>query len=358
MSEPIVIQCPTCSKKFKLPAKPPAVFTCTQCQTPMDLSAFRDAAAAAKPTKQAVTGGLEGSRSSRLAGRGARARLRRSRDGGDDEGGEGGGGLPPKKDNSQAMVIGSLIGLVVVGGLALVLMKGKKSEPPPPVAKTAPATDGGLPMDTGTSAATPAPSGAAPTAGAPAGTPAGGAPAAAPSGTAPSGTAPAGAPAGTPAAPPPAKGSIHEVGHHPDATDDEQRQIDQLIQKAIFESGGADSRDAGKALVALGYKAAPRLINVFHTVKTGEGFDELQGRVKASVADGLLRKIDGFQERLRRNKTQIKATSDAKFAEATAKGWMLWWDTGTWKDKPQKPWDERIDGAEEEARKAGESDDK
>ena len=88
MSEPIVIQCPTCSKKFKLPAKPPAVFTCTQCQTPMDLSAFREAAAATKPTKQEVTGGLEGARSSRLAGRGARARLRRSRDGGGEE--EGG----------------------------------------------------------------------------------------------------------------------------------------------------------------------------------------------------------------------------------------------------------------------------
>ncbi len=143
------------------------------------------------------------------------------------------------------------------------------------------------------------------------------------------------------------------MGHHPEATPEEQAQIDQLVQKAVFENAGGDSRDAGKALVALGYKAAPRLINVFHTIKSGEGFDDLQGRMKAGVADGLLRKIDGFQERTRRNKNPIKATSDAKFAESTAKGWLLWWDTGVWKEKPQKPWDERIDGAEEEARKAG-----
>ncbi len=250
-------------------------------------------------------------------------------------------------------MIGSLIGLVVIGGLALVLMRKKKpADEPAPVAKTAPA-DEGLPMGGTPTGTAPASTGAAPAAGTPAtGTPTAGTPA---------GTAPADGTSGAtpaPATPPPAKGTIHEVGHHPDATADERTQIDQLVQKAIFENAGAESRDAGKALVALGYKAAPRIINVFHTVKAGEGFDDLQGRVKASVADGLLRKIDGYQERLRRNKTQIKATSDAKFAESTAKGWVLWWDTGTWKDKPQKPWDERIDGAEEEARKAGESGDK
>ena len=258
----------------------------------------------------------------------------------------------------MAELIGSLIGLVVIGGIALVVLKKKKpADEPAPVAKTAPVADEGLPMGSTPAGTAPAAMGGAPAAGTPAaGTPAAGTPAA---GT-PSGTAPADGTSGAtpPATPPAAKGTIHEVGHHPDATAEEKAQIDQLIQKAIFESGGADSRDAGRALVALGYKAAPRLINVFHTVKTGEGFDDIQGRMKAGVADGLLRKIDGYQERMRRNKSAIKATSDAKFAESTAKGWVLWWDNGVWKDKPQKPWDERIDGAEEEARKAGESGDK
>ena len=96
-------------------------------------------------------------------------------------------------------------------------------------------------------------------------------------------------------------------------------------------------------------KAAPRLINVFATVSLGEGFGDIQGRMKCGVADALLRRIDGYIERKKspRN-TPIKATSDPKWVEKIARYWTAWWLNGEWKT-PNKPWDDRVDGNREEA---------
>lgn len=362
MSEPLVIQCPSCSKKFKLSGTPPAIFTCTQCQTPMDLSAFRPAAPVAAPragsrsapasggsrAASKATGGLEGKASSRLAGRGARARLRRDRDG---EGGEDGGrpGLPRKKDGNQALIIGSLIGLVVMGGLAL-LVSSKKDPPAAPPATTAGAgTSSALPTGS-TGDPVSSPSGTSSGTGPAAPSPTGSTTAPTPSGT---GEAPAAMASAPP--PPPAgqRGQLRELDHHPDATGDERATIDRLVQMAVFENLGGDSRTAGNQLVAMGHKAMPRLINVFNTVRVSEGFGDINGRVKASVADGLLRRIDGYQERVRKIRRSIAATSDEAWAMGVAKSWFAYWDGGTWRESPHKPWDERIDGAAEEEAKRG-----
>lgn len=328
------IQCPTCSKRFRLPANPPAVFACTGCGTPMDLSAFRTAPAA--PAAAAGGGGRPSGahRSGRSAGAAAaRMRHRRAEEAGEeDEGGRR--GPPPKKDNANMAIVWSLIGLVVIGGIALIASKRSKPSTPAEPDKTTAGANGGP--------------GASPSAPA-APTPAPGTGPAAPSGAGGgSSTPPAGTPSGSgepamsdaPKAPPAAKGTLHEVGHHPEASDDEKAQIDKLIQTAVFESAGADSRDAEKQLVAIGMKAAPRLINVFYTVKQSEGFEERLGKMKAAIADRILRKIDGYQERKRKSMSAIVAASDPKFVESSAKSWMLWWDNELWKN-PMKPWDPR-----------------
>lgn len=364
MSEPLVIQCPSCSKKFKLSGTPPAIFTCTQCQTPMDLSAFRPAAPVAAPragsrsapasggsrAASQATGGLEGKASSRLAGRGARARLRRDRDGGGERGEDGGRpGLPRKKDGSQALIIGSLIGLVVMGGLALLVFSKKDPPAPPPATTAGTGTPSALPTgSSGDPVATPS---ATPTAPEPA------APTASGTATAPPPANAGEAPPAMASAPPPPpagqRGQLRELDHHPDATADERATIDRLLQMAVFENLGGDSRAAGNQLVAMGHKAMPRLINVFNTVRISEGFGDINGRVKASVADGLLRRIDGYQERVRKIRRSISATSDENWATGVARSWVTYWDSGTWRENPHKPWDERIDGAAEEEAKRG-----
>ncbi len=142
---------------------------------------------------------------------------------------------------------------------------------------------------------------------------------------------------------------LHAVGQHPEATPDEQQKIDALIQKAVFENAGADSRRAETELVGIGVKAAPRLINVFFTVKSGEGFSTREGLMKCHVADSVLRRIDGWIERGNspRN-TPISAASDPVWAERIMKMWTKWWDDELYK-KPLKPWDERVDGRREDA---------
>ena len=115
---PDVIQCPTCSKKFKLPEKPPAIFTCTGCGTAMDLSAFRSAAAAAAPAapeaeasagpRRERAGKSARASSARSSSRGASraaagSKARRGR--GDEEEGDGDGRRAAPKKGNPAVVM-------------------------------------------------------------------------------------------------------------------------------------------------------------------------------------------------------------------------------------------------------------
>lgn len=364
MADDNVIQCPTCGKKFKLPARPPATFACTQCATVMDLSGFRteEAAAPAATGAPSRAGGARSGGSGRTGGRtsggaaAARARRARAQAAGDDDEEEGGGrgGLPPKK-KSNAVIWGSFAGMVVVLFLALVLLNKKKVEE---VSKKPPA-------GTGATASVEPETPPTPPAMAGSGTPA----PAGPAGDATAGMGGTAAMDGEPAAmesaagmegetPPapsgpyvnPSKLSFAALGHHPEASAEDKAQIDALIQKAVFENAGRDSRDAGHELVSkYGMKAAPRLVNVFATVSMGEGFGEIQGRMKCGVADGLLRRIDGYIERKKSPRvTPIKAQSDAKWVEKVARYWTAWWLNGEWQT-PNKPWDERVDGNREDA---------
>ena len=309
---PQLIECPTCQKKFKLPDRPPATFTCTGCQTVMDLSGFRETAPEAPPAAAAATGGVARTSSRTSAGAGGRpsksrggaapssgARSsrssasagRRARGAGDDDGDER---APEKKPNTALVV--SLVGLVVVGGIAFLALRTKERATTPGPAVAGAPTDAGM-------------------AGAPA------------MAAEPAMTEPA---MEDPATPPPAKyvspGKVqfHPVDHHPDATPEERTKIDELMQKAIFENAGSDSREAERQLVAIGMKAAPRLINVFSTIKMGEGFDDRIGKIGCSVADGILRRIDGYIERsLSPKNTPIKPQSETTWVEKVARYWLV-----------------------------------
>ena len=343
------IQCPTCAKKFKLPERPPATFTCTGCQTVMDLSGFRAAPAApaaapeaqaapSSPTSRKGSHGRAGSASARLK---ARARRTGGDEGEDDEEGGRGRGGAPKKDNNTLIIV-SLIGFVVVVGIAFLVLRKKKDDPPKTVATTA----GGVAAAEPTAPST-APS-TAPAAGM-ASAPATGAPSATGAEPGMEGDKPAEPPKFVP----PSKVTFHPVEHHPDATPEEREKIDQLIQKAVFENAGADSRTAGHELVAIGMKAAPRLINVFSTVKMGEGFTDPMGRIKCAVAEALLRRIDGYIERsLSPKNPPIKGQSDPSWVDRCTRYWLSWWDSGKYQT-PQKPWDERIDGNRDDAPDTG-----
>lgn len=361
-----IIQCPTCSKKFKLPERPPATFTCTSpnCGTVMDLSGFRAAAPEAAPAEPAApaaaptstrasssgarasgarrSSSTSGTRSSTRSGARAGARAGRGRGGDDEEDGGGRSGPPPK---SNAVLIGSMIGMVVlIGVLFLVLRHKDEPHKPAPVATTGGAGDAagtapGVPAmaDPGMGA-TPAMADAAM-----------GADAATTDASTPE---PAmGEHEATYVAP--SKVQFHPIEHHKDASADERTKIDQLVQTAVFENAGRDSQLAGDELVTMGVKAAPRLINVFSTVKMGVGFDDRLGKIQCSVADQLLRRIDGYIERsLSPRNTPLKGQSDTKWVEKVARYWISWWDSEKYKT-PQKPWNERIDGNREDAPEGG-----
>jgi hypothetical protein len=336
---PDVIQCPTCSKRFKLPERPPAVFTCTGCGTAMDLSAFRAAAPAAAAAAPSETGdassAASASRRSSRAGSSSRpgsrtsaragARGRRDR-GGDDEG-EGGHGLPPKKSNAMVWVaIGA--GVVIIFGVILATQSGPKTSE---VGADTLARQAAAEREKAAAAAA------------------------------------AAAAASTPAAmtdePPPeppkehvtaAKVQMKDLGHHPDSTEDEKQQIDTLVQQAVFQDLGRDSQRAENKLVEIGVKAAPRLISVFGTVKAGETFEDKQGRKKCGVADSILRRIDGWLDRKSNGRLPlIRAATQARDVEHIGKQWYVWWENGLYKE-PKKPWDERSEGNRGEGRAAPE----
>src|SRR5262245_65604488 len=90
-----LIQCPACSQKFNLQGRLPALFTCTKCQQPMDLTGFpgyvpEEPAAPARASAPERGGGRSSAR--RGGGRG------RGRDEEDDD--DRRGKFVPKKDHT------------------------------------------------------------------------------------------------------------------------------------------------------------------------------------------------------------------------------------------------------------------
>jgi hypothetical protein len=343
------IACPTCQKKYRLGDRFPAEFACKSCGTKMDLSGFPGAVVApAAPVVPAVAAsareepeaGRPSSRTRAGAGRSrasarvaARRRSRDEDDDGDDDRGHR-GRPPPRRGMSPALLWGSIGGMVVVVGLLVVVLKSKGGDEPTVAEK---AGTGG--MSAGTGIAIPGMGGAGTE------TPAGAGDAPAPT----EGPAPVEPPKEGAKWYPSNKAEIKPKEHHPDATPEERQKIDELMKLAVFENAGSDSVAAEKALVEMGLKAAPRIVDTFATIKSTDTFENRMGLMKAAIADRMLRRIDGVIERKFNVKlTPIRASSDPKHAEKIAKIWNWWWDVEEWK-KGHKPWDEKTEGKREDA---------
>jgi transcription initiation factor TFIIIB Brf1 subunit/transcription initiation factor TFIIB len=370
---PDVIQCPNCSKKYRLPDQPPATFECRNCGTVLDLSGFQAAAApaAAAPAHPSTRGARRRGHGAARAG-GARAVRRGGRgapvDEAGDEGqvGRGRHGRQPQKSN-PALLWGSLAAMVVaVVGLAIFLSSLKDEDGEKTVAET-PASRRGpsLPLIPGADGEDDEPGAPAPAA---AGAP--GEPASAP-GRPPAGT-PAGAgggddddlpPIGGRPAPttadlerlPPPTGKTNynstraEVQTYPwprDVTAEERNAIDEAVRTAI-EQGGRDGADAERYLVGMDLKAAGRLISEFKRLKDEYGFESPEGLSRMMVIDRTLRRIDGMMERFFNAREALRSVSPPNEAERIVKRWNWWYDLEKWRVR-MKPWDPRVDEADED----------
>src|SRR5262245_58880615 len=117
-----LIQCPSCNQKFNMQGKLPAIFTCTKCKQPMDLTGFPGYVP--EPAAAPVRAGAGRGPAPEPAG--ARSSRRRARDD-DDDGEERRRPLPPKKSGPSLLIVGLIGGLAVIA-LICFLVLGKHED--------------------------------------------------------------------------------------------------------------------------------------------------------------------------------------------------------------------------------------
>jgi hypothetical protein len=258
-----------------------------------------------------------------------------------------------QREEKKGIVIGAIVAIAVVAVIVVFIVASNKKDEPSRGGKT---TASGGPSDVaplpGTTGSQPGASDASGTQPGTAAQPAGSAPGTTPAGTStqPAGTTP------TPEKPAPAPGTPtrHTAISHiklqsfdwPKEVDAETRsQVEDAIQSLY--SGGRDANDAENFLVSKGRPICGRLISEFATLQKSPGFDNREGRSRASVIDHVLRKIDGWQERRWYEARGIMAASDPMFVMRVARRWNAWWATGEWKSHPRKPFDRFTEDIED-----------
>jgi hypothetical protein len=333
-----VIQCPSCSKRFKLPASPPAVFTCTACGAAMDLSAFGGTAPpppepeAPEPRSRARGGARGGGRGARTAPAGRRsARSRAAAVEEEPEQSPRMRAAARRKSNAPLVAGGVFIGLALI---AVIIAVATRDDPPP----VRPETDLAS-RPSSTSGSTPSGT-SVPTSTAPSSTGTGTGPAPA---TGPAGAAGNGAEAPVVAPRPQYLASQAEIKVHPhlpETSVEDQNAINEAVANVI--RGAREGREASEWLVKKGMPAAPRLISEFKHIIDRVGLDGPNGMSQAMAIDLVLRKIDGVQERKFNDHRPIHIRSDPTEAMNTIKRWNWWWDQKQYLD-PQRPWDPAVD---------------
>lgn len=349
-----LIQCPQCSKKYNLKGRLPAIFNCTGCQQPMDLTGFPgyepEPAPPSAPTRPSA-------RSRAGAGAGAARHGRgRGREEEDDER-EGRRGVPPPKSN--APLIWASIGGVVVAVLVLILVINKKGAPKPPSVDSAqgpgslaPAPVPGLGLPPVLPDATPpggpsGPGGDTPT---PTTAPGSSTPSPAPGGGTQPGPQPA-QPGRRPDATPPRRssGTLQTWAYPDDVTADERQQIDKAVDTVLHDVGFA-LREAQGVLQKQGMKSVWRLISEFKVIHETKTFETKDGKQAAMIIDRELRRIDGYLERGRKLMDTLSPESSPDYVMNVARSWNGWLELGFYKN-PMKPWDPRVDMADDGAEK-------
>ncbi len=389
MSDANVIACPSCNKRFRLPARPPATFACSNCGTVMDLSAFQATAPAIAPAVvsggQSSSGGSPRSRSSRArasrssrrsssraavssASRssGARRSSRSSRgrrddyDDYDDDRGYRRGRRRQKSNNG--LVIGLVAGLVAVG--LLIAFVASRSDD---TTESTGGTDVADSSTPGTSTPSTSASGMNPTGtSVGVGTAATGTPSAsgttAVGGATPAGTTPdkpaSTGDSSTPKADAPAprrrrtrmnvrKYEMKVYPWHRDVPEDLRAQVEGWMDMYV-NGGGRDKIEAQEKLIEAGTKnraICGRIISEFKKLDESPGLNNPLGKSRAASIEQLLRKIDGWQERHWEEYQSFHRSSPGSRVLGLIKRWLAWWESDRWKSHPLKPWDEFTEGA-------------
>ena len=307
------ILCPQCEKRYSLPDRPPATFTCKQCGALVDLTAF-GGGAAPPPTPASPKPGAGPSRSGRRQR--SRAPARQPRD--------------PQKQASKAPIVGIITVVLIVIVLIATRSGGDDT---PKTRRNAGSEDrksAGLeskPIDP---------------------------------------NAYRGPDAGEqPEQPKPKRPKLREDGslklrlgridlkvhEWPEEIDEATRPMVETALAAMY-AGGADGLKAREYLVNLGRPVAGRLISEFYTIRETPGWDNRDGTSMAMQIDDLLRELDGFMERICKEREQIRSTgvfAGQSFMTRIAKRWTWWWESGEWQTNPQKPWDPFEDETDDTA---------
>ncbi|MHC5011814.1 MAG: hypothetical protein ACYTG6_12865 [Planctomycetota bacterium] len=362
-----IIQCPTCSKKYRLPASVPPTFTCRNCDTVMDLSGFQAEAPVEPAVPEGPAGGAPRARHGRGRGRG-RAPTRQARGGRGARGRRGRGGYAEddyyeeehhgrphyrRQETNPALIWGSLAGVVIAVVLLIVYMKSQGDEPADEGTNNAgtnesgPAIPGTTPPGPGMTPSLPGTPGA---------------------GTSPVQPGPGSTPGGTPGQPegnggeqpaqpevsleklpvpegktyyPSSRAEIQTYPWPEDVTGEERNKIDEAVHNAL-EVGGRDGLEAEEYLVSMDLKAAGRLISEFVRVKTEYGLTDPEGLARMMVIDRTLRKIDGVMERFFNHRDSIKPVTPESQVMWVLKRWNWWWDLERYRRR-YEPWDPRVD---------------
>ena len=307
------ILCPQCEKRFKLPEHPPATFTCTQCGTLIDLSAF--GGGQAPPASPSPSAGGGGPRRSSGGGRRRRAPAPR-------------GAGPRAQKQQQAPVMAIVVVVLVV--VVLVAVRSGGDDEPRRKKKTSDApkktTSFDLPDPT------PAPT--------------------------PADTSTAAAKNKKRKEPKKNNDGTYKLRlssvklkalDWPEDVSDDIRQQTEASIKALY-GGGREASEAEAWLIDQGRPIAGRLISEFAAIQESPGFDNRDGTSMAMQIDAVLHKIDGFMERSIGETGTIKSTGHyaaPSFIRRTGKRWTWWWESGEWQENPKKPWDPFEDESDE-----------
>ena len=360
-----VIQCPQCSKRYRLKGNPPPTFTCRNCGTVMDLSGFRQEAApaAAAPARSAspraggaaAGGAAPHRRHHRRAGSAPRSRGRGAAQ--EPEHDEAGHPhyAPRRQGPDTKLIIGS-IALVVFAMIALLIyMSGenarREKEAAEKAAKEAEvlaeqqrqreemlARAAELPQNEEELAATapvvekdPKPVDA-------------------------ENARPELAEGDLRSVPIPEGKTGYMASQAPiqtyewpaHVTAEERNKIEEAIVNLV-DLGGRDGQEAEEYLVSLDrdqedgaqFKAVGRLISEFKNRIDKEDMSDPLTMAKFMAIDRVLRKIDGMMDRDFKD-PRLNIASSEKDVLRVARFWNWWYDLEKWHMR-REPWDERLD---------------
>jgi hypothetical protein len=113
----------------------------------------------------------------------------------------------------------------------------------------------------------------------------------------------------------------------PETTPEDRARLTALLDRAIFEN--PDPRrpsPADEEIVAMGERAAARLVDAFHRLSLGAGFRDEANRHRGGAVDRLLGRIQRRLPPAPVPQPRGRADDPAGVMERRARAWRVWWD--------------------------------